>query len=113
MVVWPAQPFTEINTQQMIYDFLAGLCSVLLGLSGLMTFLSIAVFVVGLFQSAAHRREGVSFVTAIVSRNVMFRPELYTDAAARPRELHKMGLIGTFLFTLLGLAAGFILKNTF
>lgn len=94
----------------MVDDFVGGLCSVLYGASAFMTFLSLALAIASLLQSAARRRDGISVIAALASRNVLFRPELYTEAASRPRHLHLLGLMGTILFSCVTLAVGLLLE---
>lgn len=90
----------------MIHKFVIGICPVIVGVSGLLAFSSFVVMLVGVFRSAALRCTGVSYFTAVTSRNILFRPELYMDAAAGPRKLHRLGLAGTILFPILAISAG-------
>jgi hypothetical protein len=56
----------------------------------------IATFI-GLVQAARKRRPHVSFLDAIASRSVMFRPDLYEDNARRWAKVHVWGFVGVFV----------------
>jgi hypothetical protein len=71
--------------------------AILLGLSIVTTFGSLTATVVGLIQAAKRRKPAVHFLSAIASRNVMFKPELYEDDAQRWSRLHRLGFIGVFV----------------
>ena len=104
------QILSKDKRQQMLHNFVTVLCSAILATSGLMTFISFAVMAVGLFQSAARRCDGVSYLAAAASKNIIYRPELYKHEAARPRRLHGVGLVGMILFPLLVISVGSFLK---
>jgi hypothetical protein len=94
-----------MNTLHILANVVAALSVVVAGVSGLMTPVCFVVMVVGLFQAAARRREGVPYYVAIISRNIIFRPDLYTESAARPRRLHVFGLMGLMVLPFVGIAA--------
>ncbi len=94
----------------MIHNVVCGVCSVLFGASVLLAFLSFIAMITGVFRCAASRRVGISYFSAMASRNILFRPELYTDAASASRKLHQLGLAGTILFPILAIAAGSVLR---
>jgi hypothetical protein len=94
----------------MIHNFVSVLGALVLATSGLMTFVSFIVMMIGLFQCAARRCDGVSYFAAVASKNIIYRPELYTEEAASPRRLHKVGLVGTILFPFVAISVGAFLK---
>lgn len=94
----------------MIRNVVTVLGTLVLAISGIMTFVSFILMTISLFQCAARRCDGVSFFAAVASRNIVYRPELYTDEAVGPRQLHKVGLVGTILFPFVAISSGAFLK---
>ena len=94
-----------MSALQLLADVVAALCGVVAGVLALMGPICFGVMVVGLFQAAARRRDGVPYSVAVISRNVIFRPDLYTASAARPRRWHILGLIGSTVLPCVGIAA--------
>jgi len=94
-----------MNTLHILANVVAALCGVVAGVLALMAPICFVVMVVGLFQAAARRRDGVPYSVAIISRNVIYRPDMYTESAARPRRLHILGLMGLMVLPFVGIAA--------
>jgi hypothetical protein len=76
----------------------------------LMTFVSISATVAGLVLAAKHRRLGTSLLSAIASRNVMFKPQLYEEEAIRWARLHRWGFVATAIFIAISGVASLCLK---
>jgi hypothetical protein len=83
--------------EQPLLDTIAVIIACILGLSILATFASLTFSVIGLVKAAHRRKSTVSFVKAVASRNVFFRPELYNDDAHKWARLHRLGFVGVFI----------------
>ncbi len=74
-------------------------------------FVSFCAVVVGLIITAQHRKPGVTLLSAIASRNVIFRPELYDDEGQRWARVHRWGIVGIPISILIGGIASLCLES--
>ena len=94
---------TIVNIFRLIAALVLGIC--VIG-----TFVSFCAVVMGLVLTARRRKPDVSLLSAIASRNVIFRPELYDDEGQRWARLHRLGFVGIFVSIVVGGVASLCLE---
>lgn len=95
-----------LSSRQMV----ATLIAIILSFGVLLVFVSIAGCFVSIFVVASRRKATTSFLSAIASRNVMFRPELYHDEARWWSSLHLWSFVSVFVSLFVSGLAAILLK---
>jgi hypothetical protein len=79
-----------------------------LGYCLIMTFVSVFRGFQSLFMAAMNRKRGVPIVSAMLSHNLWYRPELYTEDRQQWLNLYWRALLATLFY----LACGFLLISS-
>jgi len=94
----------------MFYAVIRVALAAILGISFVATFGAVCAIAIGLIMAATRRKSTVNFISGMMSRNVLFRPELYQDNAQPWAKIHRYGFMTLFLSLALALITGLCLQ---